>query len=160
MSGSKSNSSTASTTSSANYDNRVAADAGALILSGGSKVEQLSDDVAIATIREAGDVNTTGAKLAATINADSLETVRDVFGDAIKFADNTQGQVKDISEKAVDAGRETTEVNSGLASDLAALVARNANPNATISDNLVKYGAAAVVAVAVVLLIANRRRAS
>lgn len=157
MSGSKSSSSTASSTSSATYDNRVAADAGAIVLSGGSSLEQLSDDVAIATIKAATDMTDTGAKLAATINSDALGTVRDVYGDALKFADNTQGQVAEISEKAVDAVRETTSVNSNLASDLATLVARNSNPDAATSENLVKYGAAAVIALAVVFLIAARR---
>lgn len=142
MSGSKSKSSTSSSTSSANYDNRVAADAGAIVLSGGSSVEQLSDDVAIATIEAAVEMNSTGAALAETLNADALDTVRDV------------------STTAVDTVRSVTETNSNLAEDLATLVAQNANPDAQNSSTMIKYGAAAVVALAVVFLIFNRRKSS
>jgi hypothetical protein len=123
-------------------DNRIAADNGAIALSGGSTLIQdtLSDDVAIAAIE-----NSTGA-------------AKEITKESLGFAGNVVDTGADVVSQALAAAKDTVSTNARLAENLSTVAISKLEANAADAsnrtvENVAKYAAigAAVIAVAVVL---------
>lgn len=135
MSTSASKTSAPVTTETTTIDRRVAADNGAIVLGDGSKLETMSDDVAMQAISAALATTQTGAVL-----ADSLT------GKALEFAKTASGQSYKSVTEALDAVRENNASASATQETALALVAKNASPGSANTEMAMKLAAGVAVA--------------
>jgi hypothetical protein len=137
MSASQSKSAATTTTSTATTDNRVAADGNSVVLGAGARYDTLADDVALKAIDAATELGSTGAKLAATLNLNSLDFARSIADDN-----------KVMTGKTLDTISDVTGDNAQLAEALSQLAVQNvtktANPDLATSGNLITAGAVVV----------------
>lgn len=140
---SKSKSSSASSQSSATTDNKIVAEAGAVAASGGSTINFLSSDVALA----------------------ALETARDLGESSLAFSGQAISGVVKIADQNAAITEASRVDNNNLARDLAntaiSKVEQNARPvEAQVLGVVGKYGAiiAAVVAGLIGLALVFRRQ--
>lgn len=134
-SASKSSANTSATTE--NIDKRIVADGGAIVLGDGSKLETVSDDIALGAINAMLQTTQTGAALAGKLNEDSLT-----------LAQNLSGQSAKIQTEALDTVRESNASTSAMTENAMALIAKNAQP-ATAINSTALYIAGGIAALAV-----------
>ena len=151
MSASASKSEANQTSTTANYDNRVAADNGAVVVGSGSSAtfESMDKEVALAAITGAGDMAKRQADLAHSVTDDSLS-----------FAKGIVDSGATLIGKQLDTSREVQQDNNALATALSTLAVNSANPNATVNDTVKQVaiaGVAGVVLLAGLMLLKNKR---
>jgi hypothetical protein len=147
MSTSASKSSAETKSETSNVDKRIVADNGAIVLGDGSKLETVSDDIALGAIHDMLSASQTGMALAGKVNEDSLN-----------FAQNISGQSVTIQSQALDTVRESNASTSGLTEVMLAAMQKNTQPATTSNDSAMKI-VAGVAAVAVIgAVVAFRRK--
>lgn len=126
-------------------DNRVAADGNAIVLGAGAKLEQLSDDVALAALDTAKDT----ASSAFDSSVDQLEKSLDFAGDSVdrslSYGERIFAGANDTINKqlqiADSAGERNAALAQALASEAIGNVTKSANPDAANTQTLIKWGA-------------------
>ena len=148
MSTSASKSPAETSSSTTNIDKRIVADNGAIVLGDGSKLETVSDDIALGAIDAMLKTTTAGAALASKLSEDSYS-----------FAKNITGQSNATTTEALDTVRENNAAMSSVMETTATMLQKNANPQADTNNTAIKL-AAGVAAAAVVgaVLIAVRKK--
>lgn len=135
MSTSASKSEASTSSSSTSIDKRIAADGGAIVLGDGSKLETVSDDIALGAI---------DAMLKTTVNGMAL--TGKVNDDALAFAKNITGQSNALQTQALDTIRESNASATGLMETTLAAMQKNTQPASTTNDLALKIGAGIAVA--------------
>lgn len=152
---SRSSSSSQANQTSLTQDQRVAASDNAIALSAGATLvqEQVSDDIAIASIREntaaAGQV----AEVAGELGRDAGTTARDINRDSLIFAENIVDTAADVVNRSIVAGEDSARRGAELAQGLsetaiANLVTNRRDPTDDTLQNVTK-----TVSIAAVVLV-------
>ena len=147
MSTSASKSAATTTSQTENIDKRIVADNGAIVLGDGSKLETVSDDIALGAIDAMLKGTQSGMALAGKGNEDSLN-----------FAKNISGQSVTIQQQALDTVRESNASTSGLTEVMLAAMQKNTQPATTSNDAAMKIVAGVAAAAVVGAVLITRRK--
>lgn len=162
--GGKTSSSSQSSATTVQTDNRVGVAEGGVYVGGGSTIEQLSDDVAISVVSAAEALGSgafalvnEGLAAQAAAQAENADLARDAMATVADSTQQTYAQALDFIGGVVDRGQDEAAAARTAANETIKSVLEFKEAGDTkVAGDLIKYGALAVGLVAAVFLLRKK----